>query len=90
MIAYVQDESGATVSGISDAGNEYVHTEISEYTKTMYLTTEEGEETAPTSESVYVIYVKGNNQELGVPACLSLVDYCSLASLWQCQLVALS
>ena len=74
VIAYTQDESGTKISEISDAGNEYVHTQISEYTQTMYLTTEEGEETAPTSESVYMIFVKGNNQELGESYQLTLPE----------------
>lgn len=78
LIAYAQDERGATVSGITDTGNEYVHTEISGTPETLALKTTEEEETA--FEEVYMIYVTGNNESLGTGYQLTLPEGAEITS----------
>ncbi|MGN1205928.1 MAG: hypothetical protein ACI4SQ_02945, partial [Eubacterium sp.] len=74
VIAYVQDSSGTVVKGIEDKENSYVYTKVSSDLETMYLTTSESDPEAPTSEQVYVIYVKGDKKELGSTYELSLPE----------------
>lgn len=62
-IYYGQDESGAVVSGISDSQNAYTkEPQIMGYTTQLNLKEQVND---ASSEEVYVIYVKGNNAELG-------------------------
>lgn len=65
LIAYAWDDRDAVVSGITDKENPYLQTEISTYTTYMSLETAEGDEEVLKYENVYMIYVKGNNKELG-------------------------
>ena len=80
VIAYAQERSGIIVSGIADAGNRYIHTEISEYAYSLRLNGPEGEEGEPEYEAAYVIYVKGENAELGSGYQLSLPEGSRISS----------
>lgn len=78
VIAYAQDESGAIVTGITDAENEYVlEPNISASSRDMYLMKEvDGVD----YEKAYMIYVCGNKEELGSTYKLTLPEESTVVS----------
>ena len=65
VIAYAQESQGAVVSGITDAKNDYIKTDISVNATDFSIPPEEGSDGKAQLEPVYLIYVTGSQKELG-------------------------
>ena len=63
LAAYRQDDSKAAINGITDAFNQNLKADILESERYFYF--KETEENGISGENAYVIYVKGDNRELG-------------------------
>lgn len=77
-INYEQDDSGITISGIADKANNYVGTpKISTYSTSLYL---QEEVDGISYEDAYMIYVYGENAELGNSYELTIPEGSSIES----------